>query len=171
MTNPAENFKNKLKAKEQASKERMEELRSYRENSVKEQLETIATYQKHFILLREKLKEWAESGDLACQNLSVSYYDFDSLYQSRGLIVSDGNKKVSFLPQGVSSNNAFKGTVTIEMPVSLGSHVFFLGLDSNPIEEEPFWVFVDYDKRNPADSQTVKLTVEVFFQLMSQAFL
>ncbi|SAE60024.1 hypothetical protein [Enterobacter kobei] len=171
MTNPAESFKKKLKEKEEATQKRWEELRSHRENFFKEQQGKIGTYQKYLSPLIEVLEEWAVSGGLACQNLSVAYYDFETLYQTKGVIVSDGNKKVSFQPAGVSSNNDFKGTVKIEMPKSLGSHVFFLGLDSNPIEEEPFWVFVDYDKDNPSNSQTARLTDDVFFQLMSDAFL
>lgn len=171
MTNPAENFKNNLKAKEQASQDRLVELQKHRDSTSKAQQQQVEFYFQHLPPLIEKIKEWCASGGLKSQPASVIYNDYDTHYQVKGLMVTDGNKKVFFHPDGVSRTRAFKGIVQIEMPKSLGFHQYYFGLDSNSIEEKPFWVFVDYDRQNPSVWQPVRLTEELFFQLMTEAFI
>lgn len=171
MTNSAENFKNKLLAKEQAAQNRAEELEKIRQNMLLVQQKKIETYQQYLPELFKTLKQWSEVGGLKCCSIQVGYYDYEKLYQAEGLMVTDGNKKVFFNPQGVSSGASFQGTVQIEMPTPQGFHQLYFGLSTSKIAEQPTWLYVDYDSQNRQPLQPKRITEELFFDLMTKAFM
>ncbi|UPQ73484.1 hypothetical protein [Kluyvera ascorbata] len=171
MTSPAEQFKANLKAREDASKKHLDELKDKMNKQRDAQQARMNHYNDSLHELIPDLKKWAESGGLKAQKVSCSYQDYNLLVSTDALIISDGHKEIRFFPEGVSRAGIWLGTVEIGLPKPVAYHQIFLALDFDEKEQKRTWFFVDHDTQKKRIVTKCPVDEAFFFKLMEEVFL
>lgn len=171
MTSPAERFKANLKAKEDASKKNLDEIKDKMSKQRDIERARMAHYSDSLRELMPDLKKWAESGGLKARKIGCSYHDYKYLVADEALLVSDGHKEIRFVPNGVERAGAWLGTVHIELPKSTGFHQIYLALEFDQNEQKRSWFYVDYDSQVRRIVTKRAVDEAFFFELMEKVFL
>lgn len=170
MTNPAEQFKANLKAKEDANKERLEEHKVKINNKLDAEQARMNQYSDSLRELIPQLTKWAESGGLKVRKVLSSYVDFNKLVSEEALFVSYGQKEIRFVPAGVERAGIWIGTVQIELQRDVGFHQLYLALDFDKKEQKYSWIYVDYLPQRGIVNKC-PLDESFFFKLMEEVFM